>query len=68
MKLHLMLGILNHLFQQLQSIWSQSKEWPKRLHIPEQPYHGGHFAANDCYKVLQNVDLIQQMTKNSGAF
>ena len=68
MELHLMLGIVNHLFQQLQSIWPQCKEWPKKLHIQEQPYHGGHFAGNDCHKLLQNVDLLQQMAENSGAF
>ena len=68
MELHLMLGIVNHLFQQHQSIWPQCKEWPKKLHIQEQPYHGGHFAGNDCHKLLQNVDLLQQMAENSGAF
>ena len=51
MELHLILGIVNYLFQQLQSIWPQSKEVAKRLHIQEQPYHGCHFVRNDCHKI-----------------
>ena len=51
MELHLILGIVNYLFQQLQSIWPQSKEVAKRLHIQEQSYHGCHFVGNDCHKI-----------------
>ena len=68
MELHLMLGIVNYLFQQLQSIWPQSKEWTKRVDIQEQPYHSCHFVEIDCHKLLQNMDLLQKMVENSSAF
>ena len=52
MKLHLLRGILNHLFKNHSDLWAGAKEWPTLLHIQLQPYHGGHFAGNECHKLL----------------
>lgn len=41
MELHLLLGVVNHIFKNLCDLWPRAKEWPPSLHIPIQPYHGG---------------------------
>ena len=52
MELHLLLGIVNHLFKNLSELWSGGKQWPSLLHIQLQPYHGEQFAGNECHKLL----------------
>ena len=39
MELHLMLGVVNHLFMALRDIWPKADDWPILLHIQPQPYH-----------------------------
>lgn len=68
MELHLLLGIVNHLFKNLSELWPGAKEWPTLLHIQLQPYHGGHFAGNECHKLLQNLDILQRMAEKACAY
>ena len=39
------------------------KEWPSSLHIPIQPFHGGHFNGNDCMKFLRGVSKLQLLSE-----
>ncbi len=68
MELHLLLGIVNHLFKNLSELWPGAKEWPTLLHIQLQPYHGGHFAGNECHKLLQNIDILQRLAEKACAY
>ena len=68
MELHLFLGIVNHLFKNLLDLWPGLKEWPTLLHIQFQPYHGGHFADNECHKLLQNLDILQRLAEKTCAY
>ena len=64
-ELHLLLGIVNHLFKNLSELWPGAKQWPALLHIQLQPYHGGPFAGNECHKLLQNVDILQRLAEKA---
>ena len=68
MELHLLLGIVNHLFKNLSELWPGAKQWPALLHIQLQPYHGGQFAGNECHKHLQNVDILQRLAEKACAY
>ena len=48
MELHLLLGVVNHLFKNLCDLWPDAKQWPTTLHLSIQLFHGGHFNGNDC--------------------
>ena len=68
MELHLLLGVVNHLFRALKEEWLKADEWPKALHIKPQPFHGGQFAGNECRKLLKNVDILQRLAEEDCAF
>ena len=68
MELHLLLGVVNHIYKTLKTAWPRATEWPASLHINEEPFHGGHFAGNDCHKLLQNLDLLQHLAEKDSAF
>ena len=63
MELHLLLGVVNHLIKTLCDLWPKAKEWPSSLHIPIQPFHGGHFNGNDCMKLLRGVSKLQLLSE-----
>ena len=63
MELHLLLGVVNHLIKTLCDLWSKANEWPSSLHIPIQPFHGGHFNGNDCMKLLRGVSKLQLLSE-----
>ena len=68
MELHLLLGVVNHLYKSLKNVWPKASQWPAALHIDEEPFHGGHFAGNQSYKLLNNLDLLQRLTEKDSAF
>ena len=68
MELHLLLGVVNHLYKNLSNIWPECKNWPEALNIPLQPFHGGHFQGNHCQKLLKNVDILQEKAEAAAAF
>ena len=67
-ELHLLLGIVNHLFKNLSEHWPRAKQWPALLHIQLQPHHRGQFAGNECHKLLQNVDILQRLAEKACAY
>ena len=67
-ELHLLLGIVNHIFQKMKSVWPNAEKWPTSLNMKLSPYHGGMFEGNDCGKLLRNVDRLQQLAEAESAF
>ena len=67
-ELHLLLGVVNHVFQKMKSVWPNAEKWPTSLNMKLGPYHGGMFEGNDCRKLLQNVYRLQQLAEAESAF
>ena len=68
-ELHLLLGIVNHLFQGMKRIWNAASTWPQKLHISTSPYHGSeNFNGPACHKLLQNIDQLELLVQNSSSF
>ena len=65
MELHLLLGIVNHMFKGLIKCWPDGEFWPQRLHIKIEKYHGGEFVGNDCLKLLKNINILEEMLDNA---
>ena len=38
------------------------------IHMKQEQYHAGQFIGNDCYKLLNSLDLLQRMDKQASAF
>lgn len=75
MELHLLLGITNRLLKELdhrlqavKSCSMRADDWIARLAIQRQPQHGGQLNGNQCAKLLDSVDLLEQMLRNCGAY
>nr|XP_047146733.1 uncharacterized protein LOC124819298 [Hydra vulgaris] len=68
MELHLLLGVVNHLFKILKDSCPKADEWLQALHIQHQPFHGGQFEGNSCNKLLKNLDLLQTLAEKDNAF
>ena len=49
-------------------VWPKGMEWPKALYVQIQPFHGSHFARNDCHKLLKDIDLLQRLDESDCAF
>ena len=68
-ELHLLLGVVNHLFQGMKRIWNGASIWPANLHITTSPYHGGeNFNGPACHKLLQNINQLELLAQNSSSF
>ena len=61
MELHLLLGVVNHLFKILKTAWVEDVKWPAALNIQLSPYHEGMFDGNECQQLLKNADVLQQL-------
>lgn len=64
MELHLLLGVVNHLFKGLTKLYPGAAEWPLKLHIKMEDYHGGEFVGNDCRKLLKNVNILNELLED----
>ena len=68
-ELHLLLGIVNHLFRGMKTIWDAASIWPEKLHISPASYHGGeNFNGPGCHKLLQNIDQLELLVQTSSSF
>ncbi len=74
MQLHLLLGVVNRLYKaldyQLQGqpgFGIRAEDYARALGIGASPYHGGQFTGNDCHKLLENADVLEQMFQSCGA-
>ena len=74
MELHLMLGVVNRLYDYLDKALEESassikaKDWADLLYIERRHYHGGQFIGNHCSKLLDEVDILEQLLIESGAY
>ena len=39
-ELHLLLGVVNHIFQKMKSVWPNAEKWPTSFNMKLSPYHG----------------------------
>ena len=60
-ELHLMLGPVNTLYDELDKQWGECEKWSKYLNIKREEYHGGKFNGNDSRKILNNIDSVEAM-------
>lgn len=60
-ELHLMLGPVNTMYDELVKVWPNAEEWSKRLHIKREQYHGGQFNGNDSRKLLKNLSVLKEI-------
>ena len=63
-ELHLMQGIVKHLFDNMSkenAILAQL--WLQKIHVKATNYHGGSFVGNDCLKMLRNADILQKLAE-----
>ena len=68
-ELHLLIGVVNHLFSGMKKLWPQASEWPQFFHILPEVYHGGQsFNGPACHKLLQNVDKLEQLAQDKSQF
>ena len=60
-ELHLMLGPVNTLFDEMSKVWPGSEEWLNGCHVKKSEYRGGQFEGNDRRKLFRNVDMLHEL-------
>ena len=60
-ELHLMLGPVNHLYDELNKVWPESEEWLQACFVKRSEYHGGSFEGNDCRKLFKKIDALKRL-------
>ena len=74
MELHLMLGIVNRLYDHLDKALEKSgasvraKDWSDQLYITRRHYHGGQFIGNHCSKLLNEFYKLENLLVDSEAY
>ena len=59
--LHIKLGIVNKLYDELKKVFPSLDDWPKSLYIIKEDYHGQCFEGNECSRLLEHLDMLQNM-------
>ena len=62
-QLHIMQGIVKHVYDRMYEDWSGVKLWLTQINIKQKKYHRGAFVGNDCIRMLKNVDRLQQIAE-----
>ena len=57
--LHLMLGVVNTVFDKLQDKWDQAYTWAARHNIVKKNYHGGCMEGPACHALLKKVHVLE---------
>ena len=60
-ELHLLLGPVNHLYNEINKVWPQGEDCLKSCFVKKSEYHGGSFEGNDCRKLLKNSNLLTEL-------
>ena len=60
-QLHIMQGIVKHIYDKIYKEWSGVRAWLEFLGIKQKDYHNGAFVGNDCMTMFRNLDKLQQM-------
>ena len=74
MELHLLLGIVNGLYDHLDNLLTENKciitaaDWSTALGLKRSQYHGGQFNGNQCKILLANTDTLKHTLHGAGAY
>ena len=74
MELHIILGIVNGLYDKLNKALVASgspvraKDWSDSLHLVRRHYHGGQFMGNHCSTLLDNVDALEKILLDTESY
>ena len=74
MELHLMLGIVNRLYDHLDKALVKygtsvrAKDWSDQVYIIRRHYHGGQFIRNHCSKLLNELEKLEKLLMDSEAY
>ncbi|PAA78421.1 hypothetical protein BOX15_Mlig010790g22 [Macrostomum lignano] len=75
MELHLLLGLVNRLYDELEQRLTalgpdgvRAAQWAEALHVRRSPYHGSQFNGNECDRLLGGVDSLRQILADHAAF
>ena len=60
-ELHLMLGPVNHIYDELSKVWVNSKQWLDAINVKKVDYHGGQFEGNECRAILKNIQVLREL-------
>ncbi|KAK6178470.1 hypothetical protein SNE40_013256 [Patella caerulea] len=73
MELHLVLGIVNRLYDHLDATFRgiegcdlRAIDWSDKLCIKRPPQHGGEFNGEQCKKLLQSVHILERLIESDG--
>lgn len=64
--LHIRLGITNHAIGKLIAAIPEAERWPKGLHLHLERYHGQGYEGRETLTLLNNVDRLEEVLKQSG--
>jgi hypothetical protein len=63
-ELHLLIGIVNHLFSNMENEFPETaSKFLRKLSIEKEKYHGGTFKGNTSRLLLKNVDVLQAIAE-----
>ena len=74
MELHLMLGIVNNLYDHLDKQLIENhcsitaNDWSDTLGLKRLHYHGGQFNGNQCKTLLSNTRTLEEILHKAGAY
>ena len=63
-ELHLLLGPTNKMYSSLEHLWPALEAWLQSIHVKKTDYHGGQFEGNDCKKILNKMDSLEERIPN----
>ncbi len=64
-ELHLLLGPVNKMFDEMLKIWPGAEEWSDKLFLKRAEYHGLQFDGNSSRKLLKNVALLKEIAPST---
>lgn len=62
-ELHLMIGIVSKLFNELMKKWDGAEKWLSEIHVDQESYHGGSFTGNSAKKLLKNINKLEEIAE-----
>ena len=73
MELHLLLGVLNNIYNHLDSSLKSSNcsitaaDWSIPIGLTRSEHYGGQYNGNQCLKLLKSLDQLESLLKREGA-
>ena len=60
-ELHLLIGPVITLNNELEQVWPQFQDWLKACNVKKTDYHGGSFEGNDSRALLKNINRLEEL-------